>query len=134
MLELRIHYKIYCERSCSVVPPVKQTSPVSPARAAPVSIARSFRGVCVLRALARGTNLTLPRAAPARTHASCCGHAPSACLGPLPRSVPPMTSTLATSAPFRSIELRVDEPLFSSKQQVDVALESACCKRLFQVF
>jgi hypothetical protein len=32
------------------------------------------------------------------------------------------------------VELRVDEPPFSSKQQIDVALESACCKPMFQVF
>jgi hypothetical protein len=35
---------------------------------------------------------------------------------------------------LRSIELYVGEPLFSSKQQVDVVLASACCKPKFQVF
>jgi hypothetical protein len=58
----------------------------------------------------------------------------------LPRLVPLLSSTSATFVPLRSIELhanielRVDEPPFSSKQQIDVVLESACCKRLFQVF
>jgi hypothetical protein len=54
----------------------------------------------------------------------------------LPRSVPLMSSTPATFMPLRSIklhagvELRIEEPPISSKQQVDVALESVCCKCL----
>jgi hypothetical protein len=60
-------------------------------------------------------------------------------LQPLLRSVPPTSSTTATSAPLRSIELhtsinlRVDELLFSSQQQVHVALEIACCKAVSRV-
>jgi hypothetical protein len=58
---------------------------------------------------------------------------------PLPRFVPPTISTPSISIPIRSIqlqfsvELRVDEPLFSSKQQVYVELENTCCKRLLSV-
>jgi hypothetical protein len=58
----------------------------------------------------------------------------------LPRLVLSPSSTSATFVLLRSIELhvniefRVDEPPFSSKQQIYVVLESACCKRLFQVF
>jgi hypothetical protein len=61
-------------------------------------------------------------------------------LRPLLRSVPPTSSTPVAFAPLRSIEIhtnvkfRVDEPPFLSKQRVDVALESACYRRLFQVF
>jgi hypothetical protein len=59
---------------------------------------------------------------------------------PLPRSVPltsstPVTFVLLHGIEFHaSVELRIDEPPFSSKQRVDVALESACYKHLFQVF
>jgi hypothetical protein len=48
-----------------------------------------------------------------------------------------MSSTLVTTVSLRDIELHtgielcIDKPSFLSKQQVDVALESACCKRMF---
>jgi hypothetical protein len=65
------------------------------------------------------------------------------CRVPLPGLAPPVVATFhslaAAPAEVRAVnelhadvELRVDEPPFSSKQQVDV--ESACCKHMFQVF
>jgi hypothetical protein len=81
----------------------------------------------------RGTDLALLRAALAHTCASRCGHAPSASSSPLPRFVPPQAPHQRPPLHV-GVELRVDKSPFSSKQQVDVTLESACCKRLFQVF
>jgi hypothetical protein len=58
---------------------------------------------------------------------------------PLPRFVPPMSSTPVSSAPLRGIELcagvelRIDEPPFVQAASRCYA-KSACCNSMFQVF
>jgi hypothetical protein len=117
-------------------PPASPAHGTDPACAAPFRIARSLCGVCALRGPARGTGPALPHVASARATLSRCspcspdGSRPplrcprlysrlplrpcSICLPwPLPRSVPPTSSTPATSASLRSIELHAGVELAS---------------------
>jgi hypothetical protein len=111
-----------------------------------------------MRAPARGTDRALPRTDPARARAPARGtdlaltRTVAALLTPpiaVVRHLPAMnptevraltSSTLATFVSLRSIELHadvelhVDEPLFSSKQQVDVHLKAHVASVCFKCF
>jgi hypothetical protein len=129
-------------------PHISRPLPLRLARTTSVHVACSLGALCASTPgrtppLAASPPLVLrgPARAPARPPVVCpCpdSHLPSRSCSirltlPLPRSVPPMSSTPATYGPLHGIELYVDEPLFVQATSRCYA-KSACCNSMFQVF